>query len=454
MSVINQVKIRYEQDIVYARQRSRLIAELLGFDVTDQTRISTAVSEIARNAYQYAGGGEVVYSLEERTEGQLFFITIRDSGPGISDKQAALEGDYCSKTGLGKGITGSRELMDYFQLDTAAGQGTIVCFGKKLPASAPSFNNDVLEKITDELAKPGHPSTVDEVRMQNQELLKALEQLRNKEQELVQLNNELQETNSGVLALYAELEEKAKDLSSANEIKKRFLSSMSHEIRSPINSILALSDLLLDRVDGDLTEEQEKQVTFIRQSASELSGLVNDILDLAKIEAGKIEVNPGEITATDIFSSLRGMIRPLIKESNIELIFDDPGDLPVLYTDKGKLSQILRNLLSNAVKCTEQGEVRVFAEAKAASEEVVFYVKDTGPGISPEDQEKIFEEYSQLATSGKKGAEGTGLGLSISRRLAELLGGKVGVNSKPGEGSTFYVVIPRHYEGSVDMASQ
>ncbi len=443
MDIINQVKIEYEQDLVYARQRSRLIAELLGFDVNDQTRISTAVSEIARNAFQYAGSGEVEFSVHENTGGQVFTITVRDSGPGIADQQAVLDGDYNSYTGLGQGIPGSRKLVDYFQLDTAAGGGTTVSLGKKLPAAAPAFTRDVLKKITAELTKPQPASTIDEVRMQNQELLYALEQLRINEQKLYQLTEELQETNRGVLALYAELEEKADHLSSANEIKKRCLYSMGHEIRSPINTIIALSDLLLERVDGDLNDEQEKQVSYILQSAKELSGLVNDIMDLAKIEAGKVDISPRETTVTNIFSSLRGMIRPLMRDSGIDLVFDDPGDIPLLYTDESKLSQILRNYLSNALKFTEHGQIRVSAEFITSTDKVVFYVADTGAGIAPEDQEKIFEEYSQLLAPGKQGAKGAGLGLSISRRLAELLGGQVGVESKPGEGSTFFVSVPR-----------
>ena len=151
-----------------------------------------------------------------------------------------------------------------------------------------------------------------EIQQQNQELLRTLDELRKRQEDLSRLNDELEDTNRGVVALYAELDEKADHLRRADELKSRFLSNMTHEFRTPVNSIIALSRLLLARMDGDLSSEQEKQVRFISTAADDLSTLVNDLLDLAKVEAGKIEVHPTDFKVEDLFGALRGMLKPLL----------------------------------------------------------------------------------------------------------------------------------------------
>ena len=164
-----------------------------------------------------------------------------------------------------------------------------------------------------------------------------------------------------MLALYAELDEKADTLRRADEMKSRFLSNMSHEFRTPLNSMMALSRLLLEDAERPLTAEQRRQVGYIRQAAEDLTELVNDLLDLAKVEAGKIVIRPAEFDVRDLFAALRGMLRPLLLNESVNLVFEEPDGLPVLHTDEGKVSQILRNLLSNALKFTERGEIRVSA---------------------------------------------------------------------------------------------
>jgi signal transduction histidine kinase len=200
---------------------------------------------------------------------------------------------------------------------------------------------DRLQPITQVLAAGKPQSLLDEVRQQNQELLQTLAQLRERQEELTWLNQELEDTNRGVVALYAELDEKVDHLRRADEMKSRFLSNMSHEFRTPLNSVLGLTRLLLERADGDLTAEQEKQVNFIRKAAEGLLELVNDLLDLAKIEAGKIEVRPIEFTVEDLFSALRGMLRPLLVSSTVSLVFEGSTRIPPLFTDENKVSQIL-----------------------------------------------------------------------------------------------------------------
>ncbi len=451
MIAILTIEIRYEQDVVLTRQRARQIARALEFDSQEQTRIATAVSEIARNAFQYAQGGKVEFWVEGESP-QSFGICIRDKGPGILNLKTILDGQYTSTTGMGVGIAGSRRLMDRFHIESTPGRGTIVRMEKTLPKRTPLVTGKRIGQIADELVRRSPQNPFEEIQQQNQELLRALEELRKREEQLTQLNRELEDTNRGVVALYAELDEKAASLQKVNELKTRFFSNMSHEFRTPLNSIVSLSRLLLDRMDGELTREQEKQVIFIRKSAEDLSELVNDLLDLAKVEAGKVEIRPNEFEARDLFGTLRGMLRPLLAHnSSISLTFEEPIGIPTLYTDEGKVAQILRNFISNALKFTEKGEVRIAAVRQGNA--IAFSVADTGIGIAPENRERIFEDFVQIESSLQRKVKGTGLGLPLSRKLAELLGGRVSFTSTLGVGSIFYATIPIVYpDASPDRA--
>src|SRR5678815_2040459 len=185
--------------------------------------------------------------------------------------------------------------------------------------------------------------------MSEVELTAALEQ---KTLELSAMQAELEETNRGVVALYAELDAQAEQLRHATELKSRFLAYMSHEFRTPIASFQSLTRLLLARTDGPLTAEQEKQIRFISDTAAEFSDMVNDLLDLAKVEAGRVEINTAWFEMVDLFSALRGMFRPVLVNPEVNLIFEEPQGMPKLFTDDRKLSQILRNFVSNALKFT------------------------------------------------------------------------------------------------------
>jgi signal transduction histidine kinase/CheY-like chemotaxis protein len=443
---ILSVRIQYEPDVVAARQRTRQLAEELGFDSQQQTRLATAVSEIARNAYVYARGGKVDFSLEGATAPQLFSIRVSDPGPGIPHIEQVLSGRYRSETGMGLGILGAQRLMDRFHIETAPGKGTVVFLGKLLPRRAQFITAKMLPAVLDRLERQKPRDILEDFREQNQELLRTLDELRRRQEELISLNRELEDTNRGVVALYAELDEKADHLRRADEVKSRFLSNMSHEFRTPLNSILALSRLLLDRTDGELTSEQEIQVGYIRKSAESLFELVNDLLDLAKVEAGKTDIRPVEFEVPALFGALRGMLRPLLVSSKLNLVFEEGDIIPPAFTDEGKVSQILRNFISNALKFTEAGEVRVSAEYNEATECVTFRVRDTGIGIAPEHQETIFQEFAQIDNPLQRKVKGTGLGLPLSKRLAELLGGGVSVESQVGVGSVFSLRVPLIYQ--------
>ncbi len=446
------VAVKYEDDVVIARQRARQLARLLGFDAQDQTRIATSVSEIARNAFRYAGGGMVEFGVRGLTEPQLLEVVVSDRGPGIRDVSRILEGRYHSSTGMGLGILGAKRLMDQFEIVSAPGAGTQVRLGKLFPPGLPALGPRGLAALSTELARETPRGPLEEIQRQNQELLQALEELSARREQLEHLNRELEDTNRGVVALYAELDEKADHLRRADELKSRFLSNMSHEFRTPLNSIIALSHLLLERMDGPLTAEQEKQISFIRQGARDLTELVNDLLDIAKVEAGKITVRPVEFQLENLFGALRGMLRPLLVNESLRLVFDSAAGIPALYTDEGKVSQILRNFISNAIKYTERGEVRVTATLSDDGEMLSVAVADTGIGIASEDQERIFEEFAQVENPLQHRVKGTGLGLPLARKLTELLGGHITLTSALGQGSTFTATIPRVYaptEGAV-----
>jgi len=438
--------IRDEQDVVLARQQARQIAELVGFERQDQTRVATAVSEIARNAFEYAAGGTVDFYIEGTTRPQVLAVRVTDSGAGIKDLDAILSGRYRSPTGMGVGIVGAQRLMDVLDVRSERNVGTTVVMKKLLPARTPLLGPDAVVQVEGQLRLLQQGDPLQEVKQQNQELLRTLEELTERSDALAALNRELEDTNRGVLALYAELDEKAEHLRRADDIKTRFISNLSHEFRTPVNSIQALARLLLERTDGALSAEQERQVHFIRRAADALSELVNDLLDLAKAEAGKLVVRPVEFSVENLFGALRGMLRPLLVGDSVALVFEDASGIPPLHTDEGKVSQILRNFISNALKFTERGEVRVSARLVEPGGAVEFRVTDTGIGIAPEDQEHIFQEFTQIDSPLQRRVKGTGLGLPLTRKLASLLGGRVGVESRPGFGSTFSAVIPAMFE--------
>ncbi len=446
---ILSLKIAEEQDVVTARQRARQLASLLAFPGQDQVRIATAVSEIARNVHQYAGEGILQFSLDLHSRPQVFWMCVRDRGPGIPHLSAILSGQYESQTGMGIGLLGTRRLMDHFEVESQPGQQTIIRFGKSLPPGAAPLQQSDLATLHRQLAQQRTSNAVEELQRQNRDLLQTLELLRLRETELEKrqhelslLNLELEETNRGVVALYGELDEKAVALRRADEMKSRFLRHVSHEFRTPLNAIQALTRLLLEHTDGPLAAEQEKQVTYIRKAAGELTEMVNDLLDLAKVESGRAELRLSLLDVGQLLGGVRALMRPLAANEAVKLVFEEPAQPLSLTSDESKVSQILRNLISNALKFTTVGQVRVSAHSAQDGAAVAFVVKDTGIGVAPEDLDRIFQEFAQIENSLQRTVKGTGLGLPLSRKLAGLLGGTLEVASELGSGSTFTLTLP------------
>ncbi|WP_298231425.1 ATP-binding protein [uncultured Azohydromonas sp.] len=440
--VLARLPLAAAADVVAARQNAHRLAERLGLDRQAQTRIATAVSEMARNAFTHARGGEVELAVDAPAQPQHLCVTVRDRGPGIAELQAVLSGQKSFQPGRGTGLPSARRLVDRFEIESSPG-GTTVRLWQRIPRAAAARLTPVALHALGAALAGARPDPLAALHEQDRELIQSLADLQERQTEAERLNRELEETNRGVVALYSELDQKAEQLRSASDMKSKFLSHMSHEFRTPLNSILALTRLLADGVDGELNREQQRQVDYIRRSAQGLLDMVNDLLDLAKVEAGRLDIRPVSFGIDALFAGLRGSLKPLLVNPAVDLIFDEPAGLPELYADEQKVAQVLRNLISNALKFTQRGHVRVSARHEAGSARMVFTVEDTGIGIAPEHLQTIFEEFTQVQGALQRG--GTGLGLPLSRRLAQFMGGDVTVRSTPDVGSTFELYLPLRY---------
>ena len=279
----------------------------------------------------------------------------------------------------------------------------------------------------------------------NARLKDQFDQLEQQGTEIQARNEELASRNTELAAQRLELAAKNQQVERANRLKSEFLANMSHELRTPLNAILALSQLLLDRLDGELTEEQDKQVRIIHRNGQNLLRLINDVLDLSRIEAGRLEVTPSTFNLPDLLAAAEATMHPLLLEKGLPLILDVGADIGPLQQDENKLKQALLNLLSNAAKFTESGSIRLEARAiNLANQQpgVRLRIIDTGIGIPAGELETIFDEFHQIDSSLTRRHEGTGLGLAITRHLVTALGGEITVASEVGTGSTFTITIP------------
>lgn len=249
------------------------------------------------------------------------------------------------------------------------------------------------------------------------------------------------------------LAEQNRRLSLDGQTKARFLANMSHELRTPMNAIIGFTSLLLDDRSLQLNERHRRSLERVSRNAHDLLELINNVLDLSKIEAGRMDVYSEPADARDLIERALGVVESLTEGRAVKLSFNVEDGLPAMRTDRTKLQQILINLLSNAIKFTHEGEVKVTAE-RVASDRVRIAVSDTGIGIAEADIARIFEEFRQIATIGRGSRSGTGLGLAITRRLVEMLGGEISVSSREGEGSTFAVTLPLEIEGRVAQTGE
>lgn len=419
-------------DVFAARQLGRDLAAALGLDRLDATRVATAISELAREAAG-SGGGSVAFAV--RGGGELVAtVTARD-----------LPADHPS-------VHSAERLMD--DLVHRSGDGTTTLVLTKETSSV--VTTDDVARLRALVAEQAPTNPLDELRQQHQELLTVLDAVRGKNAELERLNVELEETNRGVMALYtelsgelertnqgvvalyAEIDEKNDRLSAASEAKSRFLRSISHELRTPANSVIGLTRLLTDPGAEPLSDEQTEQVGFIRTSATDLLSLVEELLDLAKAESGRLVPAVRDVDLGALLDELTAVTGPLLRPG-VHLEMEVPPGL-VIRTDPDLLRHVLRNLLSNAAKFTAAGTVTVAVETGPEGTDVC--VADTGVGMSAEERDRVFEEFFQARTPLHATTKGTGLGLPFALGVAQALGGDIAVDSTPGTGSRFTLHLP------------
>jgi signal transduction histidine kinase/ActR/RegA family two-component response regulator len=327
--------------------------------------------------------------------------------------------------------------MDTFVI-TSSPAGTRVEMTKRLPRRAPKVDAPRVGQMRAQLAGQLADEPSQEIRRLQRDVLE-------RDARLVELSEELTETNRGVMALHSELEDRAEYQRNAVELRTRLLSEMGHELRTPLHSISTISQFLIDRLDGELNAEQDKQVRIIHEVAETLTAYVNDLLDLARTDAGKANVHVATFSVDALLKTLRRIMQPLVPRDVMLRIEVEPK-LPPLTSDEHKISQVLRNLVANALKFTEKGYVEI--RASRDQDTIVFDVADTGIGIAEEHRELIFREFAQVDGHVQPRMRGSGLGLPLSRRLAQLLGGSLDIASTSGRGSTFRFVVPMRYVGT------
>lgn len=438
-----RVDLRTDADVVALRQVGREAGALLGLDRQDQVRLATALSEVGREVVA-TGRGDA-----------LLELVTAPAPPTLTATLTAASALPEPPAGTMPGAEAAGRLLDAADVATRADGAVVVTLRKSLARGR--LRPSMLDDVRQALGTPRAVDAMEELRVQNAELVRALGDLRAREQELTRLNaeleetnhgvmamyaqlsDELEETNSGVVALYAELDERGRQLAAANDAKTRFLRNVSHELRAPVNSILGLASLLAD---GRLDEDQRVQIGYLDSSARALLGMVNELLDLARAESGRQHVRRTAVDVTALLAELDGTVRPLLRPG-VALVVEPPGDAVVVHTDRDLLSRVLRNLLTNAAKFTDAGAVSLTATVPAGGEGLVVTVRDTGLGIAPEHLDAVFEEFFQVPNRLQPSTRGTGLGLPYARRVAEALGGSLVAQSEPGVGSTFTLTLAR-----------
>lgn len=419
-----------DSDGFAARQLGRDLATALGLERLDVTRVATAISELTREA---AGTGRIAFAV--RGSGELV-TTVTAQAP------------------LAPLAVGAAERLVDRLVVTASDAGTTLEL--TMDSRAVVTTEDVT-RLRALVAEQAPSSPLDELRRQHEELLTVFDAVQAKNAALETLNRELEETNHGVMALYAELsgelertnqgvvalyaeiDDKNAQLSAASEAKSRFLRSISHELRTPANSILGLTRLLSDPGAAALSTEQAEQVGFIRTSATDLIALVNELLDLAKAESGRLDPVVRDVDLAALLGELAQLTTPLLR-AGVELVVDAVPEGAVVRTDPDLLKHVLRNLLSNAAKFTAAGSVAL--SARPGPDGTTITVADTGVGMSEEERSRAFEEFFQARTPLHATVKGTGLGLSFAASVAQALGGDIEVASTPGAGSRFTLQLP------------
>jgi signal transduction histidine kinase len=433
---LGDIYIRREADIVKVRDRVRRLAREMGFDQTTQIKITTAVSELTRNIYEYAKSGAITLAVAQLGAALGLHITARDEGPGIDQKtiDAITRGDFRSTHGLGIGLAGTRRLVDDFRIESTEGEGTRVAVIKWLPPARAAEVRDQIEALRARFAQTAEESAVEELEQQNRDLLDVLSELEEKREELERLNRELAESNQ-------ELEEANAKLREVSDLKEEFLAVTTHDLRSPLTVISGVISFFSSGRLGELTPEQQNMVSMMERNTQNLIELVNDLLDSAKLESGTLQLDLATVDLSALVAEASEGMRTVAAEKGITLDARLPEDLPRVSADRAKLRRVVVNLLSNALKFTPKGG-RVEVRAAPEGGMMRVSVTDNGVGIPAEDLPRLFDKFEQARTRAPHSERGTGLGLYITRQIVELHGGEINATSQVGKGSTFSFTIP------------
>ena len=439
---IIRVDIRCELDVVTVHQRARLIANIIGFSLLDQTRISTAVSEIAHNALIFGRGGTAEFSISGSAPAQWLTIVVSDQGPGIADLSTILQERPSAGSGMGLGIIGSQRLLpENFHIDTKVGGGTRVTLNKLLPPNVLPVTPAILHRIADALAVLPTTYQMDELRTQNQTLLTALETLQQREAELSDINTELIKTNSGVTALYVDLKDKAQKLAQANQALEVFNYSVAHDLRTPLRGIDGWSLVLQEDYADRLDDNGRQYLQRIRSDAQRMSQLIDDMLRLSKVSAAAMQI--GAVNLSEMAEKIIDHLRITEPQRQVSCVIQKN----LTVSGHSALLQIaLTNLLDNAWKFTRKNphasiELGCLALA-APTDAPVFFVRDNGAGFDMKYAQNLFAPFNRLHTELE--FPGTGIGLATVQRILQRHGGRAWAEAEIDKGATFYFQVAPH----------
>lgn len=442
------VAIKQEHDLVLVRQRTRDLARLLGFAEGDVTRITTAVSEVSRNAHEYAGGGRVNFTVENHGDGdrprQALCVRVVDEGPGIPAAAGSATASYRSTTGMGIGIRGSRALMDTFEITANGSRGSVVHLCKILPDDR-RFTAEDAGRIAASLAASSDASPYGELQIQNQALLQTLDELTRRQAEIERLS---------ALATDARLRAEAAQQVAERSmvVRERFMALTTHELRTPLSAMVSYLELFeMESPVG----QSEKQVLYLkrtREASAHLMTITNDFLDMAQGDAGRLTVAKHPGTGRQVMSEAFTLVVPQAAARGVDVALAETSEKVMYLGDIDRIRQILVNLLGNAVSFSPRGGlVEVVASsvdypppgaAESTGPWMTIRVTDSGPGIPADKLAHVFEPFVQLSTEGQSRRKGSGLGLTVSRQLAVLMGGDLTASST-ATGAVFTLWLPR-----------
>jgi signal transduction histidine kinase len=430
------VAVRSELDVIASRLRARQITAACAFGHHEQTRIATAVSELARNAYMYASGGKVRFFVGRLGDRQALVVTIDDAGAGIAAHQRILADDPGSHGVEAGGILAAHRLMDRCEIVTGS-QGTHIVLVKMFAAQAPLMDADAIGLAMSRLAALPSNVALSEAHHQNRELTDALAAVQAKQLELLELSACLERTNRQVESLNVLLNEKATSLVSADRRKDEFLSILSHELRGPLSAASMAAQLLENG--PDKSSQGVKLGQLILRQTGHMSRLVEDLLDVSRVSRGLVSITRTAVDMREVLESAFEQHAPAARLKGHTVVQPDAPQSWMVDGDRTRLVQVVANLLGNAIRYTPDGG-RIEVGMTVAEGWLQVRVSDDGIGIHPDLMPHLFDLYTQAERSSDSRNSGLGLGLALVKSLVEAHGGSVTASSGgAGHGSRFDV---------------